>query len=188
VIGPSVKQPRLSVSESSWSSFPNNVDPGVITLTQGQTPTESLPVLDAARSVYNIDIPATDLTNALNKLAARPPEEKETAASIGADSWRDNVRRESSSTTSVESECVLITQEDNNATPIILENVVHQLQREADFPMDDDLFKAIEGHEWINGVLMLRLSRKTDGATTTIPFTTACKDCSRRPVRTFQWL
>ena len=61
--------------------------------------------------------------------------------------------------------------------PDILENAVHQLQWDTDVPMDDDLFDAIVGvvHEWIDGVLMFRLSWKTD-ETTTVPYTMACKD------------
>jgi hypothetical protein len=118
----------------------------------------------------------SDLTNDSNMPSSTTTlADTETAESIAAASWRDDVRGESSSTPSVEPKCIPVTQEDENVAPDTLENVVHQLQREAVTPMEDDLFEAIVGHEWIDGVLMLRLSWKTD-ETTDVPFTTACKD------------
>jgi hypothetical protein len=177
VIGPPAKRPRFSASDDPTHSFPNDIDPVVVPLTQGQTSTEPLSVLDAARLVHTTDnLTMSDLTNDSNMPSSTTTlADTETAESIAAASWRDDVRGESSSTPSVEPKCIPVTQEDENVAPDILENVVHQLQREAVTPMEDDLFEAIVGHEWIDGVLMLRLSWKTD-ETTDVLFTTACKD------------
>ncbi|KAI2505564.1 hypothetical protein MHU86_8900 [Fragilaria crotonensis] len=176
VIGPPAKRPRFSVSDDPTHSLPHDVDPMVVPLTQGQTSTEPLSVLDAVRPVHTTDnLTTSDITQDSNTPTAMPLIATDTAASNDADSWRDDASRESPSTPSVAPVCVPITQEDENVEPDILENVVHQLQREADTPVDDDLFEAIVGHEWVDGVLMLRLSWKTE-ETTDVPFTTACKD------------
>jgi hypothetical protein len=70
--------------------------------------------------------------------------------------------------------CGVVTQ-DENVSPDVLDCVAHQLSRTAEDSTDDELFTAIEGHEWVDGVLRFRVRWTTDEISE-VPFTLMQRD------------
>lgn len=69
----------------------------------------------------------------------------------------------------------LVTQEVDDVAPDVVDEVNHQMQRVAEDSAEDEQFDSIDGHEWIEGVLMFRI-RWTTNEISMLPFSVVKRD------------
>jgi hypothetical protein len=65
--------------------------------------------------------------------------------------------------------------QDEDVDPSVLDEITHQMNRVADDSENDELFDSITGHEWKSGVLLFKVTWKTDESSL-LPFATVKRD------------